>query len=155
MPHFCVHKTAPRNASARNRRARSGRSKALQCVAVWLGLVIGCVAAGVSSESRAAPVTVGGFKVDIATNLLWLDNAADPLVDLKASRQSVMQRLASDSKPCLRVINQSNLDLFGIELDLSNANSWINGCEWLSVSGQPTWNWDEASRTALFQFACD
>jgi hypothetical protein len=107
------------------------------------------------SSAVADVISQQSYKLEIATNLAWLDNRDDPIVRILASQQSSFDRMVAQSKPYLRITNLSDhTRLVGAQLDLTKSSARIVDCEWVEKPGEADWFWDTTTlpEHAHFQF---
>jgi len=141
--------------SARSRTSASGFRPALLRRLALIAAGIAMVVANVASGPRAMAETINAerFRLEIATNLVWLDNRNDPVVNTLSGQQNFFDRLVAEANPFLRITNLSQSDsIVGANLDLSTSDARVSDVEWLDTPGAAAWNWDESSLVCQLQF---
>ena len=124
------------------------------CPAFLVALV--CVFAGMSAvqpPARAESISSSDFKIDIASNMAWINNS-DPSVGLKLWRQTAMEQAVLASRPYIRVTNNSSRgQIRDFELNLSSFDSSaVTGVLWQAGQQGSQWKWSSARQTAVFNF---
>jgi hypothetical protein len=112
--------------------------------------LLACVACCWSS-AEADVITSSSYKLEIATNLVWLDNRNDPVVKVLNGQQNFFDRMVANANPFMRITNLSDQTrLVGAKLSLEKSSAKIVDCEWVEKPGDASWFWDTDS--AHFQF---
>jgi hypothetical protein len=107
------------------------------------------------SSAVADVISQQSYKLEIATNLTWLDNRDDPIVRVLASQQNFFDRMVANANPYLRITNLSDhTRLVGAQLNLSKSSAKVVDVEWLEKPGEAAWFWDTTTlpQHAHFQF---
>lgn len=108
-------------------------------------------AACCGSSAVADVVSAQSYKLEIATNLVWLDNRSDPVVKVLNGQQNFFDRLVANANPFMRITNLSDQTrLVGAKLNLAKSSAKVVDCEWVEKPGDASWLWDTDS--AHFQF---
>lgn len=100
-------------------------------------------------------ITAQSFKLEIASNLTWLDNRNDPVVKVLSGQQNFFDRMVANANPYLRITNLSDHSrIVGAQLNLTKSSAKIVDCEWVDKPGDASWFWDSESLPdhAHFQF---
>ena len=123
---------------------------------VWAVLAtVLAFAACCGSSAVADVITAQSFRLEIATNLVWLDNRNDPVLNVLNSQQNFFDRMVSQANPYLRITNLSDHSrIVGAQLNLAKSSAKVVDCEWLETPGAATWFWDTETlpEHAHFQF---
>jgi hypothetical protein len=107
------------------------------------------------SSAVADVISQQSYKLEIATNLTWLDNRNDPAVKTLSGQQNFFDRMVANANPYLRITNLSDhTRLVGAQLDLTKSSAKIVDCEWVEKQGEAAWFWDTTTlpEHAHFQF---
>lgn len=107
------------------------------------------------SVAVADVISQQSYRLEIATNLAWLDNQEDPIVRVLAGQQNFFDRMVANANPYLRITNLSDhTRLVGAQLNLSKSSAKVVDCEWLEKPGEAAWFWDTTTlpEHAHFQF---
>jgi hypothetical protein len=130
------------------------RSSGLRRLALLAaGLAVAFANAATGPLAMAETINAERFRLDIATNLNWLDNRNDPVVNTLSAQQNYFDRLVAEANPFLRITNLSESDsLVGANLDLSTSDARISDVEWVETPGSANWKWDESSLVCQLQF---
>jgi hypothetical protein len=107
------------------------------------------------SSAVADVISQQSYRLEIATNLTWLDNRDDPIVRVLASQQNFFDRMVANANPYLRITNLSDhTRLVGAQLNLAKSSAKIVDVEWLEKPGEAAWFWDTTTlpEHAHFQF---
>lgn len=123
----------------------------------WHALATGCALAfviGIGPDVRGEQITSAAYKIDITNSPVWYDSNGNLVSQGNAGSQlSVLERWNLQSQPIVSVTNLStDTALIGIQLDLSKSASKIISCNWLEAPNKASWNWDDPTASALFQF---
>lgn len=130
--------------------SRSRKTCSLVGFALWLLVQVWATA---PSRLFAEAITSDSFQIEISTNLAWMDNNSNPLVQIASARQSGMQRAVAEANPYIRITNVStDARLVAAQLNLSKAESSIDNVDWISTPGRANWFWDSVAKHAHFQF---
>jgi PEP-CTERM motif len=122
----------------------------LACSTVILAAIAACAC---GSRAHADVITAQSFRLEIATNLVWLDNNTNPTVQLLNSQQNFFDRQVAHANPFLRITNMSDHSrIVAAELNLSNSAAKISNVEWLETPGEAKWQWDTSNNHAMFDF---
>jgi len=107
-------------------------------------LLLTAIAAGAcGSRADADTITAQSFRLEIATNLVWMDNRDDPMVQSLDNQQNFFDRQVINSQPYLRITNLSNSTrIVAAQLNLSNSAARISDVEWIETPGEARWTWD-------------
>lgn len=125
--------------------------RGLWAVAATLLAFVACC----RSPAVADVISADSYKLEIATNLVWLDNRTDPVVMVLSAQQNFFDRMVANSNPYLRITNLSDHSrIVGAQLNLSKSSAKIVDCEWLEKPGEASWFWDSETlpQHAHFQF---
>lgn len=115
-------------------------------VATVLAFVACC-----QSPAVADVISASSYKLEIATNLVWLDNRSNPVVRVLNGQQNFFDRMVAQANPYLRITNLSDQTrLVGAQLNLAKSSAKVVDCEWVEKPGDASWFWDTDS--AHFQF---
>lgn len=96
-------------------------------------------------------ITSQSFRLEIASNLTWLDNRNDPVLKVLNGQQNFFDRMVANANPYLRITNLSDHSrIVGAQLNLTKSSAKIVDCEWVDKPGDASWFWDTDS--AHFQF---
>lgn len=143
--------TAPLGLGSFNAIVSSGR-RWLACTAMLLA----ATAAGAwGSRARADVITAQSFKLEIATNLVWMDNKNDPTVQVLDAQQNFFDRQVANANPFLRITNLSDHSrIVAASLNLSNSAARVSDVEWIETPGEARWYWDTVNNPnhAMFDF---
>lgn len=123
--------------------------------ALLAGAFVVVAAAGVGAPTaRGESIQAADFKIDIASNLAWIDNR-QPAVGLKLWRQTAMEQAVLASRPYVRVTNNSAGGVIeDFQLNLRNRPATaVTGCVWDANQQASKWRWSDAAQTANFRFA--
>jgi hypothetical protein len=121
-------------------------------------VVLAAMVAGVCSwGSKAAGevITTQSFRLEIATNLVWMDNKNNPTVALLDEQLNCFDQQIAQANPYLRITNLTNDSrIVAAQLNLANSSARISNVEWLETPGQATWYWDTVHNPnhAMFNF---
>jgi hypothetical protein len=113
------------------------------------------VACACSWGGRAAGdvITAQSFRLEIATNMVWMENKNDPTVQILVAQQNFFDRQVANSNPCLRITNLSDHSrIVAAQLNLENSAAKISSVEWLETPGEARWQWDASNNHAMFDF---
>lgn len=105
------------------------------------------------STARGESINASDFKIDIASNMAWIDNQT-PAVGLKLWRQTAMEQAVLASRPYVRVTNLSgNGAIESFQLNLRNRDATaVTGVQWNPAQEGSKWRWNQATETARFDF---
>lgn len=88
-------------------------------------------------------ISTSSYSLEIATNLVWLDNRSDPVVKVLNGQQNFFDRMVANANPYLRITNLSDHSrIVGAQLNLTKSSSKIVDCEWVEKPGAASWFWD-------------
>ncbi|NBW95677.1 MAG: hypothetical protein EBR28_02840 [Planctomycetia bacterium] len=125
----------------------------------WLGctaMLLAAIAASAwGSLAHADMITAQSFRLEIATNLVWMDNRDDPTTLLLDAQQNFFDRQVANANPYLRITNLSDHSrIVSASLNLSNSAAKVSDVEWLETPGQARWYWDTINNPnhAMFDF---
>lgn len=107
------------------------------------------------SSAVADVISAASFRLEIATNLVWLDNKSDPTIKVLNGQQNFFDRMVAHANPFLRITNLSDhTRLVGAQLNLAKSSAKVVDCEWLDKPGEASWFWDTTTlpEHAHFQF---
>ena len=122
----------------------------LACTTVLLAAIAACAC---GPRAHADVITAQSFRLEIATNLVWLENKNDPSVQILDSQQNFFDRQVGQANPYLRITNLSDHSrIVGAQLNLSNSAAKISSVEWLETPGEARWQWDASNNHAMFDF---
>lgn len=123
-----------------------------------VAFALAAVAAVWSLPLRAGSISPSDIRVEIATNLVWLDNITNPVVGVLDGQQNFFDRLVTEASPLLRITNLSTDKRFiGGQLGLQNSAAQIVNIEFIQAPGKTNWFWSGpdasvAINHAHFQF---
>ena len=103
---------------------------------------------------RAESIKSSDFKIDIASNMAWIENK-DPAVGQKLWRQTAMEQVVLASRPYVRVTNNAavgQIESFQLSLAARPATA-VTACLWEPSQEKSRWTWNPEQETALFKFA--
>jgi len=124
----------------------------LACTSVFFTALVVCAC---SWGGRAAGdvITAQSFRLEIATNLVWMDNRNDPTVQILDAQQNFFDRQVANANPYLRITNLSDHSrIVAAQLNLENSASKVSTVEWLEKPGEARWQWDTSNNHAMFDF---
>ena len=141
-------------ATFRIQRIKPGRS-GVHRRTVWatgMRLAVGLLAALLATVGSDLQAVAGTINIQISNFPTWSELSGVQGVPSSAAGLSALQRMNAESRPYVRVFNESAAPLVGFQMDMSNWNSMITSVKWLvPLPTQSTWNWNEASKSAFFQ----
>lgn len=104
--------------------------------------------------SQAATISPSEIKVEIATNLVWLENSGDSVVTALDGQQNFFDRLVTEATPLLRITNLStDFRFLGGQLGLENSFASIVDIQFLDAPGQTAWFWDTSDESNTLNHA--
>jgi len=107
-----------------------------------VAFALAAVAAVWSLPLRAGSILPSEIRVEIATNLVWLDNHLNPVVGVLDGQQNFFDRLVTEASPLLRITNLSKDKRFiGGQLGLQNSAAKIVNIEFIEAPGKTNWFW--------------
>lgn len=109
---------------------------------------------GLVPAARGEPISFGSFKIEVAATAAWFDSQGNLVAEAsRFSDRSALERSHLLSHPIVSITNlTTDTSLTGIQLDLSHSGSKITSCNWLEAPAKSSWNWDDPSASAFFQF---
>lgn len=91
------------------------------------------------------------IRLEISNFPVWKELEGVRGVPRGSARLSTLERWDAQSKPYVRITNESNSPLVGFKLDMQNWDARIATCNWLYGPDQASWKWSEDLQAGLFQ----
>jgi len=119
---------------------------------VFFAALVAC-ACSWGEKAAGDVITAQSFRLEIATNLVWMDNRNDPTVQVLDAQQNFFDRQVSNANPYLRITNLSDHSrIVAAQLNLENSAARVSTVEWLETPGEARWQWDASNSHAMFDF---
>jgi hypothetical protein len=133
------------NSWHRSMRRRAARASGVR-------LVVGLLTAFLTLVVSGSPAVAGTINIQLSNFPNWSELSGVQGIPSSVAGLSTLQRMNAESRPYLRVKNESTAPLVGFQMDMSNWDAMITSVTWLApLPTQSTWNWNEASKSAYFQ----
>ena len=115
--------------------------------AIWLSLAAILLAVAVPVPQAVAEA----IRLEISNFPVWKELEGVRGVPRGSSRLSTLERWDAQSKPYVRITNETSSPVVGFKLDMGNWDARISSCNWLYGPDQASWKWNENLQAAMFQ----